>query len=87
MGINSEVFHEFKEEMSKTSEVLTYLNGLGEIEARAVLLATGVRERPRAARMIPCTRPRDLYNGVTATICLSEHLPVKRAVIIMAWSW
>ncbi|MDO8752901.1 MAG: FAD-dependent oxidoreductase, partial [Anaerolineales bacterium] len=77
------------EEMSKkTSEVLTFTspNGLGEIEARAVLLATGVRERPRAARMIPGTRPQGIYTtGSLQRFVYQEHLPVgKRAVIIGA---
>ena len=60
--------------------------GLGEIEARAVLLATGVRERPRAARMIPGTRPQGVYTtGSLQRFVYQEHLPVgKRAVIIGA---
>jgi len=60
--------------------------GLGEIEAQAVLLATGVRERPRAARMIPGTRPQGVYTtGSLQRFVYQEHLPVgKRAVIIGA---
>src|SRR6266487_4694859 len=38
----------------ETSEVFfTSPNGRGMIEAKSILLATGVRERPRAARLIP----------------------------------
>ncbi len=61
-------------------------SGLGEIEAQAVLLATGVRERPRAARMIPGTRPQGVYTtGSLQRFVYQEHLPVgKRAVIIGA---
>lgn len=61
-------------------------NGLGEIEAQAVLLATGVRERPRAARLIPGTRPQGIFTtGSLQRFVYQEHLPVgKRAVIIGA---
>ena len=60
--------------------------GIGEIEAQAVLLATGVRERPRAARMIPGTRPQGIFTtGSLQRFVYQEHLPVgKRAVIIGA---
>jgi len=61
-------------------------SGFGEIEAQAVLLATGVRERPRAARMIPGTRPQGVFTtGSLQRFVYQEHLPVgKRAVIIGA---
>jgi NADPH-dependent 2,4-dienoyl-CoA reductase/sulfur reductase-like enzyme len=61
-------------------------SGLGEIEAKAVLLATGIRERPRAARMIPGTRPQGVYTtGSLQRFVHQEGLPVgKRAVIVGA---
>jgi NADPH-dependent 2,4-dienoyl-CoA reductase/sulfur reductase-like enzyme len=61
-------------------------NGLGEIESQAVLLATGVRERPRAARMIPGTRPLGVFTtGSLQRFVYQEHLSVgKRAVIVGA---
>jgi NADPH-dependent 2,4-dienoyl-CoA reductase/sulfur reductase-like enzyme len=61
-------------------------SGLGEIEVKAVLLATGIRERPRAARMIPGTRPQGIYTtGSLQRFVYQEHLPVgKRAVIVGA---
>ncbi|MBI5964186.1 MAG: FAD-dependent oxidoreductase [Chloroflexi bacterium] len=60
--------------------------GLGEIEAGAVLLATGVRERPRAARMIPGTRPQGIFTtGSLQRFVYQEHLPIgERAVIVGA---
>lgn len=60
--------------------------GLGEIEAKAVLLATGIRERPRAARMIPGTRPQGVYTtGSLQRFVHQEGLPAgKRAVIVGA---
>ncbi len=61
-------------------------DGLGEIEARMVLLATGIRERPRAARMIPGTRPQGVYTtGSLQRFIYQEGLPIgKRAVIVGA---
>ncbi|MFN8413744.1 MAG: FAD-dependent oxidoreductase [Anaerolineales bacterium] len=61
-------------------------NGLGSIEAQAVLLATGVRERPRSARLIPGTRPQGIYTtGSLQRFVYQEKLPVgKKAVIIGA---
>lgn len=67
---------------------LTYTSpqGLGEIEASAILLATGVRERPRAARLVPGKRPQGVFTtGSLQRFLYQEHLPVgKRAVIIGA---
>jgi L-2-hydroxyglutarate oxidase LhgO len=72
----------------KTSEVLSFTSpsGLGEIEARAILLATGIRERPRAARMIPGTRPQGIYTtGSLQKFIHQQGLPIgKRAVIVGA---
>jgi NADPH-dependent 2,4-dienoyl-CoA reductase/sulfur reductase-like enzyme len=72
----------------QTSEVLTFISpsGLGEIEAKAVLLATGIRERPRAARMIPGTRPQGIYTtGSLQRFVHQEGLPIgKRTVIVGA---
>ena len=61
-------------------------NGLGEIEARAVLLATGCRERPRAARMVPGSRPAGVFTtGSLQRFVYEQHLPVgRRAVIVGA---
>jgi thioredoxin reductase len=59
---------------------------MGKIEASAILLATGVRERPRAARLIPGTRPQGIFTtGSLQRFVYQEHLPVgKRAVIVGA---
>lgn len=61
-------------------------NGIGSIEARAILLATGVRERPRAARLVPGTRPQGVFTtGSLQRFVYEHHLPVgERAVIIGA---
>ena len=61
-------------------------NGPGSIEAKSVLLATGVRERPRAARLVPGTRPQGVFTtGSLQRFVYEHHLPVgKRAVIVGA---
>ena len=61
-------------------------NGLGTIEAKAVLLATGVRERPRSARLVPGTRPQGVFTtGSLQRFVYEQHLPVgTRAVIVGA---
>ena len=60
--------------------------GLGQIEARAVLLATGCRERPRAARLVPGSRPQGVFTtGSLQRFVYQQHLPVgRRAVIVGA---
>jgi len=67
---------------------LTYTSpgGLGEIEAQAVVLATGCRERPRAARLVPGHRPPGVFTtGSLQRFVYEQHLPVgRRAVIIGA---
>jgi L-2-hydroxyglutarate oxidase LhgO len=60
--------------------------GIGTIEAKAVLLATGVRERSRAARLVPGHRPQGVFTtGSLQRFVYEHHLPVgKRAVIVGA---
>ncbi len=41
---------------------ITTPDGLGEITAKAILLSTGCRERPRSARLIPGLRPQGIFN-------------------------
>jgi len=66
--------------------IYTSPNGLGTIEAKSVLLATGVRERPRAARLVPGHRPQGVFTtGSLQRFVYEQHLPVgKRAVIVGA---
>ena len=61
-------------------------DGPGSIAAKSILLATGVRERPRAARLIPGTRPQGVFTtGSLQRFVYEHHLPVgKRAVIVGA---
>lgn len=61
-------------------------DGTGSITANSILLATGIRERPRAARLIPGTRPQGIFTtGSLQRFVYEYHLPVgKRAVIVGA---
>jgi thioredoxin reductase len=61
-------------------------SGLVEIQARAVVLATGCREQPRSARLIPGSRPAGVFTtGALQRFVYQEHLPVGcRAVVVGA---
>jgi len=61
-------------------------DGVGSIKAESVLLATGVRERPRSARLIPGHRPQGVFTtGSLQRFVYEHHLDVgKRAVIVGA---
>jgi len=60
--------------------------GMGGIRAQAILLATGVRERPRSAHLVPGFRPRGIFTtGSLQRFVDERHLPVgQRAVIVGA---
>ena len=59
-------------------------NGLLEIEAKAVILAMGCRERPRGALNIPGTRPAGIYTAGTAQkfVNLDGYLPGREVVVL-----
>ena len=58
--------------------------GLLEVHARAVVLATGARERPRAARLVPGTRPAGVFTtGQLQQWVHREHLPVGRRALVV----
>jgi len=65
---------------------ITAVNGDGqlEIEAGAIILAMGCRERPRGALNIPGTRPAGVYTAGTAQkfVNLDGYLPGRKAVIL-----
>lgn len=60
--------------------------GLMEVKAKAVLLATGCRERPRAARLIPGSRPAGVFtSGMVQNLVYLHHQRVgRRAVVVGA---
>ncbi|MEU7723845.1 FAD-dependent oxidoreductase [Streptomyces sp. NPDC040724] len=58
--------------------------GLERITARAVVLATGARERPRSARLVPGSRPQGVLT--TGELFQSVHrygLPVGRRAVVV----
>ncbi|KJK53617.1 NAD(P)/FAD-dependent oxidoreductase [Streptomyces sp. NRRL F-4428] len=60
--------------------------GLERITARAVVLATGARERPRSARLVPGSRPQGVMTTGELLRSVHQHaLPVgRRAVVVGA---
>lgn len=56
------------------------------LDADAVIVATGVRERPRAARLVPGDRPAGVFTtGAVQQLTALAHLPVgRRAVVVGA---
>lgn len=68
-------------------KVLTVMNreeGMMEIQARAVILAMGCRERPRGALNIPGYRPAGIYSAGTAQrlVNVEGFLPGREVVIL-----
>lgn len=61
-------------------------SGVGVIEARAIVLATGVRERPRSARLVPGDRGAGIYTtgSLQQVTALRHEKPGTRAVIVGA---
>jgi thioredoxin reductase len=61
-------------------------DGLLTVDARAVVLATGARERPRAARLVPGTRPSGIFTtGQLQHWVHRQHLPLAgRALVVGA---
>lgn len=58
--------------------------GLERISARAVLLATGARERPRSARLVPGDRPAGVYTtGELQQAVHLRHQPVGRRAVVV----
>ena len=59
-------------------------NGLKKIQAKAVILAMGCRERPRGALNIPGYRPAGIYSAGTAQrlVNMEGFMPGKKVVIL-----
>ncbi len=69
-----------------TTPIVTSANGITAISAQAVVLATGCRERPRAARLIPGDRPLGvLTTGALQQLVYLRRQPAgRRAVVVGA---
>ncbi len=68
----------------KQITVVSSDHGLCTIEAKAVILAMGCRERPRGALNIPGTRPAGIFSAGTAQklINIDGYMPGKEVVIL-----
>ena len=58
--------------------------GLAKLSARRVLLATGIRETPRAARLVSGDRPPGICNtgALQSMVYLKNQIPFRRPVIV-----
>jgi thioredoxin reductase len=71
---------------------VTSAQGRLQIAARTIILATGARERPRAARLVPGDRPRGVYTTghLQNLVHLRHGSPGRRAVVVgaepVSWS-
>ena len=64
--------------------LVTGPDGLLEVDAGVVVLATGARERPRAARLVPGTRPSGIFTtGQLQQWVHREHLPIGRRALVV----
>ncbi len=65
---------------------LTSPRGLEQVEAGAILLATGCRERPRAARLVPGSRPQGVFTTGSLQQFVHGHAQLvgRRAVVVGA---
>ncbi len=61
-------------------------SGVLDIQAAAIVLATGCRERPRSARLVPGARPAGIFTtgALQQWVYLQRHPVGKRAVIVGA---
>jgi thioredoxin reductase len=65
---------------------LTEPRGRSLLDARAVILATGCRERPRSARLVPGSRPQGVMTTsmLQQLVYLRHERPGRRAVVVGA---
>jgi thioredoxin reductase len=70
----------------RTSLDVTSPRGVERLDADAVVLATGCRERPRSARLVPGTRPLGVFTtGALQQLVHLQHAhPGRRAVVVGA---
>lgn len=69
---------------NKTVTAMNKANGVFTVDAAAIILAMGCRERPRGALNIPGKRPAGIYTAGTAQrfVNMEGYLPGKEAVIL-----
>jgi thioredoxin reductase len=86
VGVRIEVATTVAEVADDGSVVLAGPGGIRTVRPAAVVLATGARERPRAARLVPGDRPAGVFTtGQLQQWVLLRGLPVgRRAVVVGA---
>ncbi len=59
-------------------------DGVADLQAKRVLLATGTRETPRSARLVSGGRPIGIYNtgALQSMVYLKNRIPFKRPVVV-----
>ena len=69
---------------SKKVTAMNREDGLFEIQAKAIILAMGCRERPRGALNIPGYRPAGIYSAGTAQrlVNIEGYMPGRKVVIL-----
>lgn len=69
---------------NKTVTAMNKTRGVFSVEAKAIILAMGCRERPRGALNIPGTRPAGIYTAGTAQrfVNMEGYMPGKEVVIL-----
>lgn len=69
---------------NKTVTAMNKTQGIFTVEAKAIVLAMGCRERPRGALNIPGVRPAGIYTAGTAQrfVNMEGYLPGKEIVIL-----
>ena len=68
----------------KTVTCVSPVDGLVQIQAKAIVLAMGCRERPRGALSIPGTRPAGIYSAGTAQRLMNiDGFSVGREAVIL----
>ena len=82
--VNTMVLNLEKGENGNVVTVMNSENGVFCVNAKAVILAMGCRERPRGALSIPGTRPAGIYTAGTAQryVNIKGKMPGKNVVIL-----
>ena len=68
----------------KRSRAINSIDGLINLKAKSIVLATGCREKPRGALRIPGTRPSGIFTAGTAQrlMDMEGYMPGKRIIIL-----
>ncbi len=84
MVLNISADNSDSENSKKIVTAINTIDGMMNIEAKAVILSMGCRERTRGALVIPGTRPAGIFTAGSAQrfVNMDGYLPGKKAVIL-----